>query len=138
MFITTKVREGNVFTDVCLSVHRVGVPTRPLTVVRLYFKLQGPPGPHSDTGHGDPPAPALSCLQGIYGGHRLRPIQTCSLDPNVQEKYCPHQYWHLVAIKVLMVGKQVVCIELECLLVVKYFYKMYENVRDRISIMIGI
>ena len=29
---------------------------RPLTMVHLYFKLQGPPGPNSDMGHGDPPS----------------------------------------------------------------------------------
>ena len=130
--LPTKFREGNVFTDVCLSIHRLGVPMWPLTMVcTSNCKALLAPIQTWDMGHGDSPAPTLPCLHGIYGGHHWRPIQTCSLDLTVQEKYCPHQYWHLVTTKVFTVGKQVVYILLEWFLFLKYFHKIYRIVRDK-------
>ena len=52
------------------------------------------------------------------GGHHWRSVQTCSLDLTVQGPSC-HQYWPLVATEACMVGKCVVCILLECFLVLK-------------------
>ena len=41
----TKFREGNVFTDVFLSIHRLGVLRRPLPMAHVDLKVQGPSGP---------------------------------------------------------------------------------------------
>ena len=47
------------------------------------------------------------------GRHHWRPVQTCSLE----ETPPPYQYWHLMATKVHLIGKQVVRILPECFLV---------------------
>ena len=82
----TKLREGNVFFRVCLSVHR-GVPRWPVPM--MHWTSQ-------------PPPPLVTS-----GGHHWRPVQTCSLEDS------PNLYWHLVA-KACTVGKRAVCIPLEC------------------------
>ena len=100
-----KVEQRKCFTDVCLSVHMVGGLVRPLPMEHLAFKVESLPvlAPiqtwDTRTLSSDPSLPPRDIW---------RPIPNCSLDLTVQEKYCPHQYWRLVATKVCMVGKQVV------------------------------
>ena len=79
----TKLRKGNVFTGMCLSVHR-----RRWSSCHYYPWCIGPhcTGPLlalDPSRHGTWGPPGLPLLV-TSGGHHLRPVQTCSLDLTVQ------------------------------------------------------
>ena len=109
-----ELRKGNVFTVVCLSVHRGRwspchhypwciCPHCTGSLLALDPSRNGTWGP-----------PGLPQLV-TSGDHHWRPVQTCSLDLTVQS---PHWYWHLIATKACTVGRRVVHILLECFLVI--------------------
>ena len=108
-FITappTKLWEGNVFTCVCLSVHRG--PHLTITHDALGLTVQGPPPalppPNIDMG-----PPQSHPLLVISGDHHWKPVQTCSFDDSTGTAI----WWS----KHKKVGKRAVCILLKCFLV---------------------
>ena len=99
-----KLGEGNVFTHVCLSVHR-GEGLH-LTVAHdvLDFPLQAPTsdmGPQSQPPTSDTLWPSLETCSNLF---------TWGCPP-------PQQHWHMVATKVHMVDQEAVRILLQCFLV---------------------
>ena len=115
-----KLREGNVFTGICLSTrgkvhhmhHRISRCPR-----KVHFDL-GTYSPFpwmSDLGTYPPPQTALLLTS---GGHHSRIVQTCSLEDLTPSPNPSPQCWHLVvATDTRTVGKWVVRILLECSLV---------------------
>ena len=132
-----KLWEGNVFTGVCLSIHGGSscdhYPwctgphcTGPPTASPSRHRIWGPSLPL-------PLALAQPCpLLVTSGGYHWRPVQTCSLGIIVQS--LPHWYWHLVATKAHMVGKQTVSILLECFMVelIEFFFSLQSMYSERL------
>ena len=113
--------------NMCLSVILFrGIPMWPLPIMHRDM------GPHPQIPYQTwdlPPPPLLTS-----GGHRWRPVQTCSLE-NQHLPYPPnpHRYWDLVmATATRTVGKRAVRILLECCVVATEFalqkcVKLYEE-----------
>ena len=112
-----------------------GIPHVTITHDALYLTVQPPPHPPA-MGHGEPPPPLLCHISlpiQIWDKGPLTPAP--ALAPPTSDIWWPsletysnlfigphctaptHQYWHLVATKAHTVGKQAVCIRLECFLV---------------------
>ena len=90
-----EIGEGYVFTRICLSFHRGGVPHVNITHDAQSHQDMGPPWP----------GPLLV----TSGGHHWIPVQSCSFED-------PHRYWNLVA-EAGRIGKRTSRILLGCFLV---------------------
>ena len=78
--LPTKLREGNVFTCVCLSVHREA-PLWPLPMIHWTSLYKDPlPNPSPVPLNIRHRTPGFSPLLVTSCGHHCRPIQTCSLE----------------------------------------------------------
>ena len=122
----TKLREGNVFTHVCLFVQRGSHVTITHNALDLIVRL---PHPALDIRHGTPlpnpspipthppppcqtwnwPLSSAPPLLGTSGGHNWRPVQFFF---SPEDPPPTHQYWHLIS-EVRVVVKQAVPILLE-------------------------
>ena len=109
LYRVTKLREGNFFSRVCLSVCSSGRggPMWPLRMMHWTSLCRGPlpPGDLFKLVHWSTPLLVTS------GGHNWLPVQNCWLEDPL-----PNWYWHLVATKPRIDGKRVVRILLECFL----------------------
>ena len=113
-----KLREGNVFTGVCLSFCSVGWEDPHVTITR---DVLGHGYPHScipDMGHN--PSTQIPDMLLTFGGRHWKPVNTVRLHSVTSVTPSGGHETH-------MVGKWAVHILLKCCLVIKYFELGFDN-----------
>ena len=108
----TKLREGNVFTRVCVCLSNMGRggPMWPIFIMH-WTSMYSPPSRHGTSLDRDPQPPL-----GTSGGNHWIPVQTCSLQGISSSGAA---IWWLL--KLVRSVQWVVCILLECFIVWELF-----------------